>query len=52
MQIFKKVVEANINLICVMKLELLLQLEITIKAQLNKMYGYMLVKEIYVFFLK
>ena len=33
-----------------MKLELLLQLEITIKAQLNKMYGYMIVKEIHMYF--
>ena len=33
-----------------MKLELFLQLEIAIKAQLNKKYGYMIMKEIYVFF--
>ena len=46
---FKKVVEANIHLICIMKLEPLIQLEITIKAQLNKMYGYMIMKK-YIFF--
>ena len=34
----------------IMKLELLLQLEITKKAKLNKMFGYMIMKEIYVFF--
>ena len=39
-RILKKLVEAK----------LLLQLEITIKAKLNKMFGYMIMKEIYVFF--
>ena len=39
-------------LFVIMKLELFLQLEIAIKAQLNKKYGYMIMKEIYVFFLK
>ena len=47
---FKKVVEANVHLICIMKLKLLLQLEITIKAQLNKMMVICLWKKYMYFF--
>ena len=53
MQEFKKNLLKQLYILYViMKLELLLQSEITIKAQLNKMYGCMIMKEIYVFFLK